>query len=260
MDPKALKAALQEAVGVQAPTSDIPRRPSEERKDNKYHKIKYWDDKYAGKDEEFEWIVSWDHIKTPLLDVLGGFQQPDILYVGCGNSRLGVDLLDAGYGRPEGKFEEAPGKFVEVAPPGTGRIVNNDLSDTVIKQMQARYAYCSPPLVWEVQDCLKLDYPAESFDLVIDKGMSDCLQCNPDVTEKFEKILVMMNSVWDLLRDKGCAVVFSLHEPALRAKLTTMLMDSKPWKISHKPITIKGKPMQHFYLFEKTSTSEEKSA
>jgi len=72
--------------------------------------------------------------------------------LGCGNSALSEAMYDAGW----------------------RNIVNVDYSPKVISTMADRHASCLS-MTWQVMDVLDLQYPAASFDLVIDKGTMDAM-------------------------------------------------------------------------------------
>ena len=84
-----------------------------------------------------------------------------ILIIGCGNSSLGADLYDDGY----------------------QNITNIDFSQTVIALMAAKHVQRSR-MRWIEMNMLELDFPAQSFDVVLDKAAMDAL-------------LVDEGSVWD---------------------------------------------------------------
>ena len=57
---------------------------------------------------------------------------------------------------------------------GYKNITNIDFSEVVISKMAARTAQMKG-MKWLVMDMLKLEFPNESFDLVLDKGSIDSL-------------------------------------------------------------------------------------
>ena len=72
--------------------------------------------------------------------------------------------------------------YVRAAPAPPGHVdlahLSAQYSETVIEQMSARHAD-KPEMEWKVMDVLALDIGAESFDLVIDKGMFKSAQIDP---------------------------------------------------------------------------------
>ena len=78
-----------------------------------------------------------------------------VLNLGCGNSVLSEDMYDEGY----------------------RQITNMDISSVCIEVMKNRNSKRRPELKWDVMDCRDLKYPAEHFDLIIDKSTIDALLC-----------------------------------------------------------------------------------
>ena len=64
---------------------DLPKNNSE------YLKQEYWDERFA-KEEQYEWLVSFNDCKEQLLAALTPNKDARILIIGCGNSSLGYDL------------------------------------------------------------------------------------------------------------------------------------------------------------------------
>lgn len=148
-----------------------------------YADPEYWERRYAEKKDADEWLQTY----TGVRQVLAPLGKGDVLVLGCGNSLLGEEMALDGY-----------------------RSVRNiDLSQTVIGQMRARPAL--PHLVYEVMDVRSLDYPACSFDLVVDKSTMDCLYCGVK-----EDVSVMVVEAERVLRPGGCYVVISFGEPEER--------------------------------------------
>lgn len=76
-----------------------------------------------------------------------------MVFVGCGNSRLSVDLYEDGF----------------------HHIVNIDYSDIVINKMKERYNALTY-MEWRVMDiCDMSSIERESFDVILEKGTLDAL-------------------------------------------------------------------------------------
>lgn len=76
-----------------------------------------------------------------------------MVFVGCGNSPLSVDLYEDGF----------------------HRIVNVDYSDIVINKMKERYSSLTD-MEWRVMDiCDMSSLEKESFDVILEKGTLDAL-------------------------------------------------------------------------------------
>ncbi|CAM0879107.1 unnamed protein product [Alopecurus aequalis] len=112
----------------------------------------YWDQRF-GKEEHYEWFKDLSHFRHLLAPLLS----PDIsvLEVGCGNSRLGEELLREGV---------------------AGGVTCIDLSPVAVQRMRDRLAEQGTSGVdVVVADMLDMPFQSESFDLVIEKGTMDVL-------------------------------------------------------------------------------------
>jgi len=119
----------------------------------------YWNEHFQklGQDGE-DWFCEFESLRSILMRVLNGYSA-QILIVGCGHSRLGECLYDAG--------------FVN--------ITNSDISTVAIQNMSKKYQLTHPGLKWCVADATKLDeFTDQSFDVVIDKGACDTFDFRAD--------------------------------------------------------------------------------
>ena len=58
----------------------------------------YWDQEYILKQENFDWLVGWEHIKFMIEEkVTGNKSDCKIMNLGCGNSILCEEMYDQGY-------------------------------------------------------------------------------------------------------------------------------------------------------------------
>ena len=84
-----------------------------------YGLASYWDQRYAADEEgAFDWYQGWETLERHLKPFLSADPDFEVLIPGCGNSRLGAALYDAGY----------------------TNITNVDSSSVVISQMTDRCA------------------------------------------------------------------------------------------------------------------------
>ncbi|KAL7418997.1 hypothetical protein Q5752_006681 [Cryptotrichosporon argae] len=115
-----------------------------------YGTQEYWEKRYTTEPEgtSFDWFLSPEYLLSFFAAV---DKSARILMLGCGNSRLGEVMYDAGW----------------------TNIVNLDYSPAVIAQMRARHAG-RPHMEWRVMDVLALEY-GEEFDVVVDKGTMDAM-------------------------------------------------------------------------------------
>lgn len=116
-----------------------------------YARKQYWEDRYASDDAVFDWFKSFAEIESILTELIPN-KTSRILMLGCGNSPLSEQMYDAGY----------------------TNIVNIDYSANVIAKMKAR-TQDRPLMTWQEMDIRSLEFPAESFDVAIDKGTMDAL-------------------------------------------------------------------------------------
>ncbi|KAL0217494.1 hypothetical protein RCL1_008075 [Eukaryota sp. TZLM3-RCL] len=117
----------------------------------------YWVDRYNKEpNTSFDWYITYVNLKEALEPFLR--EDSKILVVGCGNSRLSHQLYEDGF----------------------KHVTSIDIADVVIEQMSNKYNQTAPELEWLVMDICKLDFPSETFDIVIDKGTIDALLCGQD--------------------------------------------------------------------------------
>ena len=97
----------------------------------KFNEKEYWDSFFLKRKEEaFEWYGTFKDIQAHL-SILNLPFTAKILMIGCGNSKLSVDLYDFGY----------------------ENIVNIDFSELVIEEMRSKYSVSKPNMKWEVCIC-----------------------------------------------------------------------------------------------------------
>ncbi|CUE91335.1 methyltransferase, putative [Bodo saltans] len=153
-----------------------------------YGKADYWDERYKSNDTTFDWFVAFE----PLRDVLQSLAKPDykILVIGCGNSRLSPQLYESGY----------------------QNVVNIDISEVVVNQMRARYKELDR-MEWLKMDVMKLEFPDNHFDLVIDKGTVDSLLCGGN---SFHNVYMMNKNVSRVMKRGARYVVVTYGQPDTR--------------------------------------------
>ena len=100
---------------------------------------------------------------------------------GCGNSRLTEDMFEDGY----------------------TSITNIDISRVCIEQMVERYKD-KPTLQWQQMNCCALDFPDETFDVVLDKGTLDSVLCGEGSTANTAK---MCSEVSRVLKPNGVFLI-----------------------------------------------------
>ena len=104
-----------------------------------------------------------------------------ILMAGCGNSRLTEDMFEDGY----------------------TTITNVDVSRVVVDQMIERYKD-KPTLQWQQMNVTALDFPDETFDVVVAKATVDAVLCGEGSTANVAKLCSEVSRV---LKPNGCFVM-----------------------------------------------------
>lgn len=153
-----------------------------------YAKPEYWDERYGGDHEPFDWLFQFEHFEK------GGFtrfipKDAKILMLGCGNADFSASLYDW----------------------GATNITNIDLSSVVISQMSAANKASRPHMKYLVMDVQALSFDDASFDIVIDKSTMDCLFCCENSTEI---VCNMLTEGYRVLKPGGNYISMSLHDEA----------------------------------------------
>lgn len=153
--------------------------------------VSYWDARYIEAPEPFEWVEDAIDVQDILFAALGkALSDENILHVGCGNSRLPVQLFDR----------------------GIVNIVNIDNSPVVIEQMR-HINVCRPSMQWLCMDARQMTFTIAEFDIVIDKSALDSMTCMDDCVPLIEEYLCEVGRV---LRPGGVFVCISFAAPPAR--------------------------------------------
>lgn len=166
--------------------------------------IRFWIDRYAANTSPLEWYLSWSLLESTLESIIK--QCDSCLYVGCGTSQLGVDMLSC----------------------GLNKVLNIDISQDVIDAMSRRFV--DRRVGWEVHNILESRIPSRSFDMVLDKGTLDALMCS-DNNESVA--YTMMAEVVRLLKPSGFFVCVSRCPEDMRR----FLFEQEGLNISLKEVT-----------------------
>lgn len=157
-----------------------------------YGDPRYWEDHYRQEEgKTFDWLEEYEELKAVLQPLL---PSPDaaILVLGCGNANFSSALYDD----------------------GNRYVVNIDISAVVIEQMKKRHI-SRPEMVFSVMDVRKLEFPANSFDLVVDKSTLDALLCSEN--NAFLSVAQMTREVQRVLKPAGHYVSISYGNPENRS-------------------------------------------
>ncbi|XP_058120843.1 eEF1A lysine and N-terminal methyltransferase homolog [Anopheles ziemanni] len=146
----------------------------------------YWNSFFRKRGKQaFEWYGEYPELCGQLHKYIK--PKDEILVVGCGNSKLSVDLYDVGF----------------------KKITNIDISPVVIKQMQEANRSQRPEMTWCQMDATAMTLPDESFSVVLDKGTLDAL-----FTDQSEEVVSTVRryfkEIGRVLRSGGRYVCISL--------------------------------------------------
>ena len=166
-----------------------------------YGKPAYWDERYTKDPEPFDWYQRYSGLK----DLVGQYMKADdhILMLGCGNSRLSEEMYDEGF----------------------KSIANIDISKVVIDQMTEKYRD-KTGLTWQHMNACALDFPDDTFDVVMDKGTMDSILCGEGSTANVGKLL---SEVTRVLKPSGVFFMTSYSTPDNR--LSYLENDEYRWKV-----------------------------
>jgi SAM-dependent methyltransferase len=191
-----------------------------------YGQADYWENRYATAEGEFDWFFDWETLSSNIKSFYTGNDR--VLIIGCGNSGMARDMLEAGF-----------------------RVITSiDLSATVISQQKELHKD-EPRLEWYAMNCATLTFPDNSFDLVIDKGTIDAIMCG-DESEKI--VNDTMSEAFRVLRNGGHFVSITFGSPGER--FPEMRAVRRPWYV-YPPIIIppsdfiEGDVEDYIYIFEK---------
>jgi EEF1A lysine methyltransferase 4 len=121
---------------------------------------------------------------------------------GCGNSRLTEDMFEDG-----SCLLQTDSVLTLFA--GYTSITNVDVSRVVIDQMLERYKD-KPTLQWQQMNVCSLDFPDETFDVVVDKGTLDSILCGEGSTANVAK---MCGEISRVLKPTGVFFIISYGVP-----------------------------------------------
>jgi len=194
-----------------------------------YGSPQYWDDRYKESEEPFDWYFGWDRLSREISDYYS--PSDSVLVIGCGNLEMPGGMLEAGF----------------------PRIVNTDISPTVIASMREKYAGLAR-LEWLEMDATKMTGLRDGeFDLVIDKGTIDAFMC---ARGSAGLVADAMGEVHRVLRPAGRFVVVSFGGPS--GRLPVMRRARLGWTV-HPPSVLEPEPgrqsggSNYLYVFEKVA-------
>ena len=176
MDPTALRSQLR----ARARPETVHTAATEEAQEPSYADASYWNDRYAKKDDAFEWLCGWEQLAPLWRRRVTNATR--VLHAGCGTSLVGADL----------------------------GAVNVDISLECIDAMRK----ARPDGDWRVADCLALPFADDSFDAVLDKGTLDAFCCDRDATAAATHAETYVRGAFRVLRPGGAlGVVHRRYDP-----------------------------------------------
>ncbi|MCO5574593.1 hypothetical protein L7F22_028381 [Adiantum nelumboides] len=211
----------------------MPREPPPDV--SAYQQPSYWDKRFE-EEEHYEWFKDYSHFRHLILRHV----QPSdrVLELGCGNSRLSMDM-----------FKD-----------GITHITCSDLSAIAVKKMkrQLEAENCTGVTV-AVADMLDLPFKDNSFDVVIEKGSMDVLfvnsgdPWNPNA-ETRKLVALMLESVHRVLSPDGIFISISFSQPHFRRLV--LEGDKYSWSMNWATF---GDAFHYFFYTLKKGTFEKRS-
>lgn len=153
-----------------------------------YGSVQFWDARYAHEHEPFEWYYGYSYFRETILEYCDKYEK--VLLAGCGSSNMIGDMADDGY----------------------TKLIANDFSRVVLKQLEYRYADY-PQISYFHGTMTDTDIPRESIRAVIDKALFDSMLCTQTGPVN---IAQYVNEVERILDDDGVFIIISHGNPETR--------------------------------------------
>lgn len=162
-----------------------------------YDSVEFWDCRYATDSAAFEWYAepgtaaAAAAVAAAVTAAAPATTPPRVLDVGCGTSELADRLAASGH-----------------------RVTAIDASEVAIDVARAR---SRPPLpegaalTFQVADATALPYPDASFDVVVDKGTADAIDCGGG-----DAAVALLREAARVVAPGGAIVMVSCRVPARR--------------------------------------------
>nr|XP_002130342.1 methyltransferase-like protein 13 [Ciona intestinalis] len=171
----------------------------------------YWETFFSKRLQAFEWYGNY----LELCGLLHRYIKPkdDILVIGCGNSILSEQMYNAGF----------------------NKIMNIDISQTVIKQMRLKNKD-KTEMDWKVMDVTNMDFENGQYSVVLDKGTLDAMMSD-DAGEE-TTVEKMFDEIDRVLRTGGRYICFSLAQDHIVRKVVRYFSDHQYLVRIHKVSTV----------------------
>ena len=202
-----------------------------------YSSLKYWEGRYLNEHMEiFEWYQTYDTLKEKIIDYLKPEDQ--ILYVGCGTSKLAEDLY-----------------IDEIR-----NVTNIDFSENAIKIMEDRYKEQKVEMKYKKMNATNMEeFTNGSFNVVLDKALLDSVLCGENALPIVDK---MINEIYRVMVNGGYYIVISNGNEETRKNLFNpemweykMLEIEKPSKVV---VLDEKDPKNYHYIYILTKIGKEK--
>ena len=205
-----------------------------------YSSLKYWEGRYLNEHMEiYEWYQTYETLKEKIIDYIKPEDQ--ILYVGCGTSKLAEDLY-----------------IDEIR-----NVTNIDFSENAIKIMEDRYKEQKVEMKYKKMNVTNMEeFTNESFNVVFDKALLDSVICGENALPIVDK---MINEIYRVMVNGGFYIIISNGNEETRKNLFNpemweykMLEIEKPSKVV---VLDEKDPKNYHYIYiltKKVKEEEEK--
>jgi ubiquinone/menaquinone biosynthesis C-methylase UbiE len=205
-----------------------------------YSSLKYWEGRYLNEHMEiYEWYQTYETLKEKIIDYIKPEDQ--ILYVGCGTSKLAEDLY-----------------IDEIR-----NVTNIDFSENAIKIMEDRYKEQKVEMKYKKMNVTNMEeFTNESFNVVFDKALLDSVLCGENALPIVDK---MINEIYRVMVNGGYYIIISNGNEETRKNLFNpemweykMLEIEKPSKVV---VLDEKDPKNYHYIYiltKKVKEEEEK--
>jgi len=151
--------------------------------------------------DPFDWYQRYSGLK----DLLSKYMRKTdyVLHAGAGNSRMPEEMIEDGYANH----------------------MCIDVSKACVDVMESKHKE-KRGIEWRAMDMLALDFPASTFDVVLDKGTLDSVLCGENSTANAAKTLAGVSRV---LKPDGTYICVSYGTP--EARLTYLENDAYGWNV-----------------------------
>jgi len=173
------------------------------RNEESYGCVEYWNEQFECGEfsQPFDWLATWADLEKHISPAIP-CQDARILIPGCGNAPFQLEMYEAGY----------------------TNMVCGDNSHAAIAQMKASKANGVSGIQWDLMDATSMPYPDASFDVVIEKSLTDCLYCCQDSMRSLRSYL---DEVFRVLTPAGIFVAVTFQT----TETMQALLRGRSWRV-----------------------------